>query len=595
MEDATMSTWSMASNAGKTSVRLDSRPFHEKQWTSRRQWLIPLRSKGETGYTRTLRPLGKITLRAMKAYPAAIWDNVPLLVFSLNEELNLQYASKHCEAMLGYTPGEAMQEPGWLLHRVHPHDRRKLRQGLLTAMHGGIPLSTECRFLHRKGHAAHGIVRALPPASRPGEPLGLEGVVVDISDRILHERAHVQSEKIKTLGTISAEVAHTVRNPLMTIAGFARRLEKKAPELPEAGIILVEALRLENLLNRIGDYLKPTEFGRRECSVNIIVADCLQLLAPEMDEKGVRRRLELDEELPPLVADPDLLGQVIINLIRNGVKCLEKGAVMEVRTFTSNKHVQIELDYHAGVAQETDPDKIFLPFDESCRNLDMPVAYRLVKQMNGVLSFTAEHERAVFTVSLPKIVEAEPAPRLGNGTEPPKEDRFTFSPRLDVLARPVFDDLLERKLRGAALDQSPLALFLIRLDNYAPCRLAYGPRAAKECLSNVAEVLTRALSRPWHYLLRYEGQEFAAILPDTGREEAEELAEALRARVASLTLARTDIKDCDRYSLTIGGAVCSPTSRTSTSDLLAAATKALFLAGQHGRDTVRILDIEPEE
>jgi two-component system, NtrC family, sensor histidine kinase HydH len=539
--------------------------------------------------------LEKITLRAMKPDPAAIWDSLPLLVFSLNEELNLVYVSKYSEGMLGYTPEEALEESGWLLHRVHPHDRRELREALLSAMHGEVPVSLECRFLHRKGHVVHGIVRALPPTPHPGEPPRLEGVVVDISDRILNERARVQSEKVKTLGAISAEVAHTVRNPLMTIAGFARRLEKKAPELPEAGIILVEALRLENLLNRIGDYLKPTEFGRRECSVNIIVADCLQLLAPEMDEKGVRRRLELDEELPPLVVDPDLLGQVVINLIRNGVKCLEKDAVMEVRTFESNKHVQIELDYHAGVAHETDPDKIFLPFDESYQNLDMPVAYRLVKQMNGVLSFATEHGRAVFTVSLPKIVDAESAPGMGNGTEPPEEDRSTFAPHLGVLTRSVFDDLLERKFRGAALDQRPLALLLIRLDNYDSCRLGYGLKAASDCLSNVAEVLTRALPQPWHYLLRYEGQEFAVILPDTDRQEAEELAEALRARVASLTLTRTDIKDCDRYSLTIGGAVCTPSSRASASDILAAATKALFLAGQHSPDTVRFLDIEPEK
>ncbi len=544
----------------------------------------------------------------MKPDPAAIWDSVPLLVFSLNEELNLVYVSKHCEAMLGFSPAEAIEESGWFLHRVHPHDRRELREALLSAMHGGVPVSLECRFLHRKGHVTHGIVRALPPVSSSPDspspdfssenPLRLEGVVVDISDRILHERARVQSEKIKTLGAISAEVAHTVRNPLMTIAGFARRLEKKAPELPEAGIILVEALRLENLLNRIGDYLKPTEFGRRKCSVNIIVADCLQLLAPEMDEKGVRRRLELNEELPLLVVNPDLLGQVVINLIRNGVKCLEKDAIMEVRTFASNNHVQIELDYHAGIAQEVDPDKIFLPFDESYQNLDMPVAYRLVKQMNGVLSFVTEHGRAVFTVSIPKIVDAEPAPRLGNGSggsEPPEEDRSTFSPHLGVLARSVFDDLLERKLRGAALDQRPLALLLIRLDNYDSCHLAYGVKAASDCLSNVAEVLTRALSQPWHYLLRYEGQQFAVILPDTDRQEAEDMAEALRARVASLTLARTDIKDCDRYSLTIGATVCIPTSRASASDILAAATKALFLAGQNDRDIVRFLDIEPEE
>ena len=56
---------------------------------------------------------------------------------------------------------------------------------------------------------------------------------MDISDRVFLEKTLVQREKLKTLGAISAEVAHEIRNPLVSIGGFAQRLKQKYPDLHE--------------------------------------------------------------------------------------------------------------------------------------------------------------------------------------------------------------------------------------------------------------------------------------------------------------------------------------------------------------------------
>ena len=85
----------------------------------------------------------------------------------------------------------------------------------------------------------------------------LQGMIVDITDRVFLEKAVVQKEKLRILGSISAEVAHEIRNPLVSIGGFARRLRKRFPELPEGDIILRESERLEKMLKRIAEYLYP--------------------------------------------------------------------------------------------------------------------------------------------------------------------------------------------------------------------------------------------------------------------------------------------------------------------------------------------------
>ena len=147
----------------------------------------------------------------------------------------------------------------------------------------------------------------------------------EMNERKKMEKALVQREKMKTLGAISAEVAHEIRNPLVSIGGFARRLQKKFPDLPEADIILRETQRLEKVLDRIRDYLRPVEIQPQECSVNTIITDCVNLMSPQLSRRPVICLPELDPQMSMVFVDPDVLTQVFINLIKNAVDSMDKG------------------------------------------------------------------------------------------------------------------------------------------------------------------------------------------------------------------------------------------------------------------------------
>ncbi len=144
----------------------------------------------------------------------------------------------------------------------------------------------------------------------------------EIEERKRLEKALLQKEKLKTLGTIAAEVAHEIRNPLISIGGFAQRLKRRFPDLPECDIILSESRRLEKILLRIKNYLQPVEINPRECSVNVIIKECVDLLSPEMKQKQVMCRLDLNPELPAVLVDPGILTEICINLIRNAAQAL---------------------------------------------------------------------------------------------------------------------------------------------------------------------------------------------------------------------------------------------------------------------------------
>ncbi len=236
----------------------------------------------------------------------------------------------------------------------------------------------------------------------------------EFEDRKRLEKALAQKEKLETLGAIAAEVAHEIRNPLVSIGGFARRLRERFPDLPECDIILNESQRLEGILSRIRNYLKPVEIHLQECSVNKIITDCVELLSPETERKRVRCRLDLDPELSAVHADPGVLAQIFINLIRNAVEAMYAEEILSIRTMENDKDIQIEFKNRARAEKVKQPEGLFMPFAEGGQSIGLPLCYRLLKDMGGLLSFVQEQDHMIFTISLPKTIQTDPREEVLN-------------------------------------------------------------------------------------------------------------------------------------------------------------------------------------
>jgi two-component system sensor histidine kinase HydH len=342
-------------------------------------------------------------------------QNIPLLIYVLRPDFRLDFVNEACSTILGYTLDEALTSPRWILDVVHAKSRRKVKEAFQGAFTRGAPVSMECQFLHKDGRKIHGILKSIPmdPQKLQEGSGRLEGFIVDISDRVFLEKALIQKEKLNTLGAISAEVAHEIRNPLVCIGGFARRLQSKHPDLMECNIILKESERLEKILSRIRNYLRPVEIYPRLCSANAILAESLDLLSPEIEARQVKCVADLDSDLPPLYADPDVLAQIFINLIRNGIEGLQRGEALTLRTFQGEQELHVSFRNDSCGPPVQNPESFFMPFAEGGRGIGLPLCYRLTKDMGGVLSFSQDRDALVFTVSLPKSEPETPSRRNG--------------------------------------------------------------------------------------------------------------------------------------------------------------------------------------
>jgi len=335
-------------------------------------------------------------------------QNIPLLIYVLRRDLRLDFINDACSEMLGFTPDEAIHIPNWLIDRVCSNDRERIKTLIQSALDpGGTSFSTECRLIRKNGNMIHTILKSIPHFQVDNKVDHLECIMVDITDRVFLEKAVVQREKLKTLGSISAEVAHEIRNPLVSIGGFARRLQKKNPQLTEGAIILNEAQRLEKMLDRIMDYLKPVEISTEECSINEVMNYCVKLLSPAFRMNEIIYHLDLSQGLPTVYADRDMLTQVFINLIRNAINGMEKGGNLFIKTSESDQNLHVDIRNQILQKKAEDPEKLFLPFDEGGESIGLPLSYKLVRNMGGLLSYEHEGDYSLFTVSLPKPVDTK--------------------------------------------------------------------------------------------------------------------------------------------------------------------------------------------
>lgn len=344
-------------------------------------------------------------IQAAERRHTALLQNIPLLVFRLRRDHSVQFINDTCQPMLGFTPALAEAEPGWFEARVHPDDRRRVMSVLDKAPDKGAPMTVECRLEHAKGYHVHGILKTIPaPAGAPSGPLAepehlLDCIFMDISERVVGENIMVQDEKMKTLGAITAEVSHEIRNPLMAIAGFARRLSTRMPDSPETDIILRESQRLERLLRRIQGYLDPVEPDYSPTDLNALLDNVLARNMDDLEARGVEVRPELDRDIPKAETDPDLLGKVFSIVLSDAAKALEAGGRLRLKTFLGGGKVNVMFRYRFADLKYIESERIYLPFEEG--GFGLPLCYRLVKNMGGLLTLAREADQAVITVALP--------------------------------------------------------------------------------------------------------------------------------------------------------------------------------------------------
>ncbi len=196
----------------------------------------------------------------------------------------------------------------------------------------------------------------------------------EIAERKRLEIAKVQSERLAVVGTMAAEVAHEVRNPLSSIIlnldliyKEIDRFAEKCGHSPEEGHLLVDEMRAEvrRIQNVIEDYLRFARLPkpqRRPIELNKLLDQKLVFLNGEFEQAGIKLRTNFDPALTSLNADAEQLWQATMNLLRNGLDAMPGGGELTVSTWQEGGHVRLRVsDTGRGMTKEQ-VEQVFVPF-----------------------------------------------------------------------------------------------------------------------------------------------------------------------------------------------------------------------------------------
>ncbi len=262
-----------------------------------------------------------------------------------------------------------------------------------------------------------------------GKFLLLEFIRIKSKHKLSHEESILsQYEASKSL---LRGLAHEIKNPLGGIRGSAQLLERElAGENGEDNsnkqftqIIINETDRLKNLLDRmVGPKDIPT---KTNINIHKILEHVRRLVLAENNQIIIAA--DYDPSIPELYADESMMVQVILNITRNAVTAITS---IEARALTEGKiiyktrtqrnckigshtyplvaRIEIE-DNGSGVAEDLQ-EKIFMPMTTGHADgtgLGLSIAQSLVHQHNGLIEFTSEPQKTVFTILVPINIHNE--------------------------------------------------------------------------------------------------------------------------------------------------------------------------------------------
>ncbi len=228
----------------------------------------------------------------------------------------------------------------------------------------------------------------------------------DIQEQLIH------GEKMAVLGEMAAQVAHELRNPLVSIGGFAQRLSKQDLKDPKAneysGIIAREVRRMEEMLGNILAFSKKQLICLEDCNIRDVLQEVFDLEHEHCQRQNIELVNDLKTVLPDILGDYRQLRQVFLNLMINARQVMSDGGILTVRAWVGSlrgdKAVVVEVEDTGGGISPEIMRNIFNPFFSTFAKgtgLGLSISHRIIAHHHGGIEVINGEQGARFIVSLP--------------------------------------------------------------------------------------------------------------------------------------------------------------------------------------------------
>ncbi|WP_094604566.1 Adaptive-response sensory-kinase SasA [Sporomusa silvacetica DSM 10669] len=323
--------------------------------------------------------------------------------YNFNSPAGFDYISPAVTHLTGYTP-DYFRTLRQVMRIIHPDDRAKLKK---IATVGSLPDGfVTLRVRARNGDIVWAEQKNSLVVDSTGRPIAAEGIVRDITKRILLEEDVSRLDRLNIVGQMAANFAHEVRNPLTTVRGYLQLLGKKSEfsnYKEQFGLLLEELDRTNHIITEYLSLSKNKIVEMKKCNLNHI----LLALHPLVQATAVSTQVTVDLNLgaiPELYIDDKEIKQLILNLTRNAIEAMTSGGKLEIKTLVSgNSTILIVTDQGKGIPSHVMDNlgKPFLTTKENGTGLGMAICYRICLRHNAKLDINTGPAGTTINVIFP--------------------------------------------------------------------------------------------------------------------------------------------------------------------------------------------------
>ncbi len=284
-------------------------------------------------------------------------------------------------------------------------DDREIQYGFEHLPLGQSILLAKRRHFRKGGRSFY--VNISVSHARYGEGAVLIATTTDVTESIEKETQLIQASKMTTLGMMAAGMAHEINQPLNVIQicadFFLKMLKRGQPVADEdmrtmANDIISNVNRATGIINHVRHFARQSDVVTSRVNINAPIQDVFKVLGHQIKAHQIELDLDLDCDIPYVLADHNRLEQVFINLVTNAIDAMDEKAEipenkgmakrLEIRTSFQSGSVAVEVtDNGIGMSQEVQ-DKLFEPFFTTKKigkgtGLGVSISYGIIKDYSG--------------------------------------------------------------------------------------------------------------------------------------------------------------------------------------------------------------------
>lgn len=312
-------------------------------------------------------------------------------IFTIDAEGLLLSVNSFAAFFFGGKPEDFIGKP---LYRLFPEASLKNpMKSVAMVFRMGKSIREEFSFQMGKDHIWIS-ANFMPLKAEQDRVIGVLCIARDITENKNLERQLVNAEKLASLGTLAAGVAHEVNNPLGVMLGFCDLLIRKSEEgsqmYEDLKTIERQGYHCKEIVENLLSFARVGKAGTELTEINACIETIIKVVKHNLDIHQIELDMHLGEDLPLVRGDFRQLQQVFLNLITNAVSAMPDGGRIGIETELerNGKKVAIRIqDNGTGIAEE-DMDHIFEPFfttkpEGEGTGLGLFVSYGIIKQYGG--------------------------------------------------------------------------------------------------------------------------------------------------------------------------------------------------------------------